>query len=222
MSTSQNQKILVIDPAASTGFCVVHLDGSDAHIVRYGIIDIDTNTEYLGDRCIELMGKIRDLIISEGITDVALEDYFFGSRFAQGSDVNTAYRTAIHITCRQLGLPYSILNVTEWKKAVAGRSTPTKEQKKQWGKDPAKKLFIQEALWDYHRFRFPNHSISQATGKPILFRYDVVDAVGMAVFYLRSKYQVKSISLDVPVPPDVPIKKSKKMFIYPEETNEQS
>lgn len=208
--------ILVVDPAASTGYCVVKIDVDKASIYEYGFIDV-IESQYMGDRSIDLMKQLDILITKHDIQEIAVEDYFFGGKFATGANVNTEFRAAVHIKAREKNLHYEILNVTEWKKYVAGRSTPTPQQKKQWGKEAAKKLFIQQALWDGPGFRFPNHSLSSKTGKPILFRYDVVDAVGMAVFYLQKYKGVKSISLDVPVPPDVEIKESKKTFHYPED-----
>lgn len=209
-------RILVVDPAASTGYCLVEIKDKHASIYQYGILDVQ-DSDYVGDRALELMDKIEKIINDEDVHEVAVEDYFFGGRFATGSGVNTAFRAAVHMASRKYDLHYEVLNVTEWKKWVAGRSTPTKEQKKRWGKEAAKKLMIQEALWDEHRFRFPNHSISTKTGKPILFRFDVVDAVGMAIFYLQKIKKVESISLDVSVPPDVEIKKTRKYFQYPED-----
>lgn len=210
-------RILVVDPAASTGYCFVEVsEDGHASIYQYGILDVQ-DSEYVGDRALELMDKIEKLINEEDVQEVAVEDYFFGGKFATGSGVNTAFRAAVHMATRKYGLHYEVLNVTEWKKWVAGRSTPTPPQKKKWGKEAAKKLMIQEALFEKHGFRFPNHSISPKTGKPILFRFDVVDAVGMAIFYLQKFKEVKSISLDVSVPPDQPVKKTKKYFQYPED-----
>ena len=208
--------ILVLDPACSTGFAVVNVDGQDATIFEYGYIDINTTSLYEGDWCISLMFHIELLINKHNIKEVAIEDYFFSSKFASGTNVNMAYRTAIHITCRKLGLTYDILNISQWKKHVAGRSTPTKEQKRKWGKEAAKKLYMQQALYDIYNIKFPNHSLSSKTGKPILFRYDIVDAVGQAIFHCESKYRVKNIHVPVAIPPDVVFKKkSKKIFIYP-------
>lgn len=208
--------ILVLDPAASTGYALVEVDGDTATVFDYGFIDVDTSSLYEGDWCIDLMTHVKYLIQLHDVKEVAVEDYFFSSRFASGTNVNSAYRTAIHILCRQLNLPYDVLNVSQWKKHVANRSTPTKEQKKKWGKEAAKKLYMQQALWDRYGIRFPNHSISSKTGKPVLFRYDIVDAVGQAIFHCESKHGVKNIRVTVPIPPDVTFKKpSKKMFTYP-------
>jgi len=164
------------------------------------------------------MDQIETIINDHNVTQVALEDYFFSKRFASGGTLNVAFRTAIWIQARRMGLDYTILNIGNWKKFVAGRSTSTKEQKLKWGKEPSKKLMIQQALWDKYNFRFPNHSLSKKTGKPIKFRYDVVDAVGQAVFFCRLYLNLTEVELSVKAPDDVIMKTiSKAQFTYPEE-----
>jgi Holliday junction resolvasome RuvABC endonuclease subunit len=217
MDRSKIHNILILDPAASTGFAVGRVDGDTMDIYDYGFIDIDVETDFVGDRCIDLMHQVGALIQCHNIDYVALEDFFFSSRTPQGSDVNAAYRTAIHILCRQNDIEYTILNISAWKKLVAGRSTSTKEQKRIWGKEPSKKLMIQEALWKNYGFRFPNHSISEKTGKPIKFRYDIVDAVAMAVYFARQYLDIQRVELSVTVPKDVEFKrKPKTLFNYSE------
>lgn len=216
--------LLAIDPGTSSGYCLVKIEQDEdgyytsADIYEYGFIDVDTSSEYQGDHCISLMERLQELIDSHGVNWICVEDFFFSRRFVNGCNVNAAFRTAIHILARQNGIEYTILNISSWKTFVAGRSTPTKEQKLRWGKDPAKKLAIQEALWEWWGFRFPNHSLSETTGKPILFRFDIVDVVGQAVYYcgLICKVPSKSITLSVEVPDDVVFTRQvKKRFIYP-------
>lgn len=124
--------LLVLDPASSTGYCLCKITANTASIYEYGFIDVDLKSEYQGDHCIDLMVKLDALIDLHRVTHIAIEDYFFSKRFAKGSNVNAAFRTAIHILARAKGIPYTILNITSWKIYVAGRSTPTKEQKKRW------------------------------------------------------------------------------------------
>lgn len=206
---------LVLDPGASTGYALVKIEGDTMDIYDYGIIDVDSSSEYVGDWCIDLMNQIRKLIIDNDIKKIAVEDYFFSSKFASGGNVNGAYRTAIHILCRELGINYEILNISLWKKFVSGRSTPTKEQKAKWGHEAAKKLAIQEALWLRYGFRFPDHSLSQKTGKPILFRYDVVDAVAQSVFWGRIHLNLSAVTLSKVPEQDIGLsKKTKKAFKY--------
>jgi len=208
--------VLVLDPATSTGYCLVKLiKDVSADVYEYGFIDVDISSNYQGDHCVDLMDKILGLITKHKINHMAIEDYFFSNRFRSGSNVNGAFRTAIHIVARQNKIDYTILNISAWKTFVSGKTKPTKEQVTKWGKEPAKKLYIQQALWENYKFRFPNHCISQKTGKPIAFRFDIVDVVGQAVYFCCLVNGVKKdkMTMSVPLVPDVAIK-TKKQFVY--------
>jgi Holliday junction resolvasome RuvABC endonuclease subunit len=215
--------VLILDPGSSTGYCIVNIDieKSIAVINEYGFIKVDLSSEYQGDHCINLMERIQEIIDEKNINHIGIEDYFFSNRYLTGCNVNGAFRTAIHILARQNNLKYNILNISAWKNFVAGKSTPTKEQKKKWGPGPAKKLYIQQALYEKFGFRFPNHSISEKTKKPILFCYDIVDSVGLAVYFCCIIQQIpkKNIALTVEVPKDYIFKrKTKKQFNYSDYT----
>ncbi len=210
-----------MDPARSTGYALAEVIDGKANIYEYGIIDVDTSSEYVGDWCLDMMSRVTALILKHNVTEVCVEDYFFSSKFASGVNVNSAFRTAIHIACRQLKIPYFILNISEWKKFVAGKSTPTKEQKKLWTKEAAKKIFVQDALWRRWKFRFANHSLSNKTGKPILFRFDIVDVVAQTVFHLKRNHNIDLVQLTQNYPPDVDFGKltkqqKKKIYLYQE------
>jgi hypothetical protein len=142
-----------------------------------------------------------NLINQYGVKMVVVEDYFFSSRFTAGSNVNPAYRAAIHMASRFLNVPYEILNISQWKSFVVGRSTPTKEQKKKWGKAAANKNMVVEALVKRWNISLPTYSLSPKTGKPIKFRYDISDAIGQAVCYCGLMLGIRSITCSVPVPP---------------------
>ena len=115
---------LVLDPAASTGFCLVTIKDNVATIFETGFIDaITSKSIYQGDHCISLMEKVEALIIKHNIEHIGIEDYFFSSKFTSGANINIAYRTAIHITARKNNIPYTILNVSSWKKYIAGTTT---------------------------------------------------------------------------------------------------
>ena len=202
--------ILVLDPANSTGYCVFELDevNSIAEIKQWGFIDVDQHN-YAGDQYIDLLLKVENLIKTNNINRVAIEDYFFSQRSAQGSTLNCAYRAVIHLKCRQLKLHYDVLNISLWKSFINGRTTPTKDQKIKWGKEPAKKLMTQESLFKRWSIRFPNHSISNLTNKPIKFRYDIVDAVAMAVFHASIYMNAKIIKYSLSVA-DIDWKKTPK------------
>lgn len=211
--------VLALDPAEHTGYCLIEITPAKNRIFEYGSITVDTSSNYQGDHCHDLTKKLIKLIRKYSVTEVAVEDYFFSNKTRQGSNVNAAYRTAIHMMCRskKINIPYIILNISGWKTYIAGASRPTKEQKKKWGKDPSKKLYIQEALFLRRGFRFPNHTISEKTGKPIIFQSDPIDAVAQGIFYCEMilGYRGETVMEVIP-PPDIKFKKeSKKMFIYP-------
>jgi len=208
--------ILILDPGSSTGYCLCKIDDK-ATVFEYGHIDVNIASNFQGDHCIDLMKQVEALLQKYTVTHIAIEDYFFSKRFCTGSNVNAAFRTAIHILARQHNLEYTILNISAWKTFVAGRSTPTKEQKTKWGAEAAKKLYIQQALWEKFNIRFPNHSISTTTGKPIVFRYDVVDVVAQTIYYccMVENVNKKDVVVNVNVPEDVVWKKkAKKVFEY--------
>ena len=175
---------------------------SHADIVDWGFIEVHAETDYDGDRYVEYRKKIKKLIRDYNVSVVGVEDYFFSRMSPQGSTLNCAYRAMVHLACREVGIHYDILNISLWKKFINGRSTSTKLQKAMWGKEPSKKLMTQESLWKKWNIRFPNHSLSKKTGKPIKFRYDIVDAVGMAIFHASIYLNSKSISYNVNVTAD--------------------
>jgi Holliday junction resolvasome RuvABC endonuclease subunit len=201
--------ILVLDPASSTGYCIYKFNEStrDADIIDWGFVEVIEDFEYDGDRYIDLSNKVEQLIKDNNIDQVAIEDYFFSRRSPQGATLNCAYRAVIHLKCRELDIHYDILNISLWKKFINGRSISTKLQKSQWGKEASKKLMTQESLWKRWNIRFPNHSLSKKTGKPIKFRYDIVDAVAMAIFHASIYLNANTIEYSVSIDDDVEFKK---------------
>ena len=208
------ENILILDPGTSTGYCVISVDNNKADIHTWGFIDIE-HKEYAGDQYIELENEIKKLINKHNITEVAVEDYFFSGKFAQGVNLNSAYRAIIHMTCRKMNVPYTVINISLWKKFINGRTTPTKIQKQQWGKEAAKKLMTQESLWKRWNIRFPNYCLSSKTNKPIMFRFDIVDAIAMGIFFLCIHKNIQDWKYTVKKIKDVEFKRqSKKTFKY--------
>jgi Holliday junction resolvasome RuvABC endonuclease subunit len=202
--------ILVLDPANSTGYAIVKItDTNSANIINYDFIDIE-NKEYAGDQYIELAEQIRILINVYDIKEIAVEDYFFSGKTCNGGTLNASYRAIIHMIARIHKLPYTILNISLWKKFINGRSTPTKEQKLLWGKEESKKLMTQESLWNRWGIKFPNYSISCKTGKPIKPRSDIVDAVAMAIFFVSIYKNIRTVTCSVIPPANIDWKKTPK------------
>ena len=83
----------------------------------------------------------------------------------------------------------------------------------------AKKLMIQQALWEKFGIRFPNHSLSPKTSKPIKFRTDIVDAVGQCICFGKLHLNLREVKISVDVPQDIKMKPNKTTFTYPEGDN---
>ena len=163
------------------------------------------------------MNQLEKIIKDHHIQHLGVEDYFFSNNSRGGSTVNVAFRTAIYILARKMGLPYTIISISAWKEFIANRGRPTKKHVEKWGKEPAKKLFIQEALYQNYGIRFPNHSKSTKTGNPIKFRNDIVDAVGQAIYLCKVHLEVQKIECIVELPPDHHFKTIPKgTYLYPE------
>jgi Holliday junction resolvasome RuvABC endonuclease subunit len=208
-------KILVVDPATTSGWCLVTASDTLANITAYGSTTVPNDLENDGDKCNWLFDWTSKTIDEHNIQHVVEENFFFSKKYATGSPLNIMLRAAIEMAVRAKGLEYTKVNPSNWKNFVAGRSTPTKFQVQKWGKVAAKKLFIQEALWENYGFRFPNHSLSDKTGKPVKLNMDLVDAVGQAVFYCCCICKIPQITLSVPLPENVKIRKTVKTYEYP-------
>jgi Holliday junction resolvasome RuvABC endonuclease subunit len=209
-----NENIIVLDPATTTGYCICSVNSTDqkAEINEYGFFEVDISSEYQGDHCIDLMEKIKQKIILYNIKNIGIEDYFYSSKFKNGCNVNGAFRTAIHILARTMKIKYVILSISLWKKHIAGRSIPTKAEKEIWKKN-ANKYFIQHALYKKWNIKFPNHSIRNPGGKIIAPKSDIVDSVAMSIYFMQTHYNIKNIISTVVCPPDT-LKKFKNSFVY--------
>jgi len=208
-------KILILDPANDTGYCVIKVENNKADIYDYGFLHIP-DQDHMGIQYQWFLDAIQELIDKHDIKEIAHEDYFFSKFASQGANLNCAYRAMIQLVAAQNNIPYTVLNITLWKKYINfGKSRPTKIQVAMWGKEPAKKLMTQEALWKRWGIRFPNHSMSPNTNKPIKFKYDIVDAVGMGIFYLAIHKHILDFKVTKEIPEDVEFKKiSKTTYIY--------
>lgn len=207
--------LLTIDPAASTGWCVARMYGNEASpvpnrhqtivgadIIAHGTLRVDTSSNYVGDHCLDMAAQIEALIGQYNVTEIAIEDYYFSRGKATGAGLNVAYRTAIHMAARRLGLPYVVLSISAWKTYIGGSSKPPRTAKAQWG-TLAKKMYIQGALWHRYGIRFPNHGgLSDKTGKPLAPKHDVVDVVAMAIYALAMLKHVPDSAIHCTVVPE--------------------
>ena len=211
-------KIISFDPALSCGWCISRLDTNSGSmtLIENGYI-VTEKSEYIGDMCLEFQKSASDIINKyEDVEEIVLEDYMFSKSKCQGAQVNVFLRGALMMLCRQLKKPYWVMSVSNWKSIIAGRGMPTRECAKYYGKALANKIFIQEALWLRYNIRFPNHSISHKTGKPISLKYDIVDATGINIAHVYSNHNIKNVHNDINIQPDVDIKSNKKTYSYTE------
>lgn len=202
--------VLALDPGSSCGYAFASLsDQNTVDVFEYGAFDIPDALSR-GPQCLYLMAEVRKLLAKHPVELVGIEDYFVSGRFNSGVDLNYFFRAAIVIACEQDGMKYEMMNPSNWKVFVAGRSTPTKEQKLRYGKQVAKKAMIVEALRDRYGIKVPNHSISEKTGKPIQFRYDTTDAIGQVMYACNLVVPITRFTCSVAVPADVDLAAPKK------------
>lgn len=204
---------LVLDPGDSMGYCIVIITGDKAEIIKYGFYDIDTSSDYMGDSSIDLMQWMSKKIKEYNIEGIVREAYFFSSRFRNGVNKNLFYRGAIDIKARENKLHYDVVGPSEWKRHLCGRSTPTKEQKRKYKKDD-KKCMILESLYHRYKIRFSNYSVSQKNGRIIKFRYDISDAVGIAIFFIEKLKNIKTVECNIVPPKDHIWRAGVKIFDY--------
>ena len=184
-------RLLVIDPAMSSGYAVFAWNGASiVSIEAYGDMAIEGVTN--GHQCIAMMESVSELIKTHRPNRVLVEDYFFRGRTANGSTMNVALRAATWMACTTCNVEYSTVPPITWKKFIVGRSKPSVSENTMWGAH-ADKIIVQHALWRLFSIRFPNHSISHKTQKPVKMRYDAVDAVAMGIWY----YSVNSLSAPI-------------------------
>lgn len=202
--------ILILDPALSTGVCLMSIVDDIAHITYCDYLDIEEDL-HKGKQYSNYLEAIKKIIVSNNIDFVAHESYFFSKFASQGADLNCSNRAMIQLACATAYpdkmIPYDVISISLWKKFICGRTTATTELKKQFGKESSKKIMTQIALYEKYGIRFPNHSISANTGKPIKFRYDIVDVVAMAIFTAKITFNVSKISYEVKCLPDIIFKK---------------
>jgi Holliday junction resolvasome RuvABC endonuclease subunit len=238
-NTQEKQKeiiVLCLDPALCSGYCLIKLcfekkmgkDGKKrkhffgADIYEYGILRVENNQDNPGVVLMEYENKILELVDKHGVKDIGVEKYFFSKRFANGSTMNVYFRAIVALVAAKKNLGYKEIDISMWKAFVAGKSRPSKEQISKWGKEASKKVFIQQALWENYGFRFSDHCLSEKTGRPIRFKYDVSDVVGQAVYYCGCLLQIpkEKVTLSVKSEEDVFGDKNKG-FRYPKDGKEK-
>lgn len=173
-------RILALDPATVCGYAVMDVRETEACIVSMGVVRACTSSEFQGDWLIDLRSKISSLLDAHSPTTCYVEDYFFHARQRCGSSLNVLYRAAIYMLMRDRGIPYRVVPPSEWMKFVLDRRVGVKASAA--GKD-AKKVIVKTAIESAFGVRFPITTC--VDGRVLKFKYDVSDAVGIAIFGLH-------------------------------------
>jgi Holliday junction resolvasome RuvABC endonuclease subunit len=173
-------KILALDPSAGTtgwaffcGKCICEAD--------FKSFD---KTEFNGDRYLQAQTWLEEMIKLWKPDLILIEGYFFSSRFATGTSVNSELRGSMKATIRDFDLPYTVVNPTAWKRTITGRVRPTRAEKKKWGKEKSKKMMVLIKLKEMG-IKFPEKVKNPKTGKMINFKFDVSDALGILIAHLQ-------------------------------------
>jgi Holliday junction resolvasome RuvABC endonuclease subunit len=176
------KKILALDPSAGvSGWSFFN----GKKITQAGWIQFE-KTDYNGDRYLEAERWFKDMLVKWKPDLVLIEGYFFSSRFATGTSVNSEIRGCLKMAIREAELPYVVMNPTEWKKVLMGRVYPTRAEKKKYGKVKAKKVIVMNELVS-RGFVLPEKILNPKTGKRINFKHDISDAIGILIAHLEMK-----------------------------------
>lgn len=172
--------ILALDPSVtSTGWALYE----GGKITSCGFKTFPP-TEHEGDRLIQAINWLSNMIALCHVELVVMEQYFFRKKYAAGADVNPEIRAAFKIATALHSIHFCLSKASVWKKVVSGRSSPTKQEKRKYGKDAAKKIFIVQALEKKFGLKCPTKIPNHETGKIINFKYDISDAISILVAHL--------------------------------------
>ena len=206
METATIKRILSLDPATTTGWCVLEFatDSVGLCIMDYGFFVVDISSKYEGDHCLSMKKEVKELISKWKIDVICLENYYFSRNAKQGANKNLFLRAAIIMLCREFEckVHYEFISVFDWKKFICGRSTPPPEVKKKY-KTTANKMMTVISLWDKFKLQFPNRFPRSAgccsqTTKPLVFKTDISDSIAIGVYFCYKQY-FGLFNVDIPI-----------------------
>lgn len=172
--------ILSLDPSsAATGWALYE----DNIITLAGFSLAFKPEKYEGDRYRKAYDWVRSLVRVTKPDHIAIEGYFFSKKFATGTDVNSEIRGVMKMALADCGVDYEVINPSDWKRALCGRTTSTRQEKKKYGKEKSKKLMTVHALVNLG-LKCPKRIINPHTNRKSNFKFDVSDALGILLFYL--------------------------------------
>jgi len=171
-------RVLAFDPSESTGVAIGTIKDKTLHIEKVGMLFAKKELD-LGLMYLDYDMKVQRLIMIEEPQIVIQESFFASGKFCQGVDVNFVLRGLISMACSREDKSLLTASPSEWKKFVAKRSSPTKEEKLKYG-TKAKKAFIQEAL--RNKGIILPEKYTGPSGRKINVTSDVWDAIGILLY----------------------------------------
>ena len=174
-------QFLSIDPATSSGWCILN---SNKELLKYGFYKPD-NTD-MGKELSDIYMYFCNIITNYKFDCVFIEDFKVG-KMVGSAEKSYAIRGVLRMLCSDMNVRYEIINISEWKKSLIGKTQPTKQDKKQYGKD-AGKILTKNVIQS--RYNIPDR-IEGKTKNGIATPYDIFDSVGIGLhgidIFLRKK-----------------------------------
>jgi len=189
-------RILALDPATTTGWAL--FDGSsisEVGFITFSPVAAGYSGTSEGLRLLEAHRWLDKMIVKWKPDLIVAEGFFASGRFTNGSNVNHEIRGIFKMTAACLEKQYVVTGPSEWKRKLCGRTTPTKAEKKLYGKANAKKMVTVKAL-EARGFKFPE-KVRSAKGNMVKWKFDISDALGILVAELDAR------AIDFQIHPDL-------------------
>ncbi len=186
--------VLALDPATCSAYTIFDtaiVGDTKSKIIKYGLIDLSGAHKFDNDgqKLAEFEKHVISLIKNNSIEQVALEDYFFNSRFRSGSSLNGAVRAIVWLVCAKLNIPYHIINISKWKTHIAGNVKPEKVLVKKLTKKVASKEYIKLALERKYQIILGEQIYDLAKNCMVPFKYDISDSIGIGIYFIEAYQQ---------------------------------
>lgn len=189
-------RVLALDPSCSTGVAVGIINPQNIMSIQEVGLFLADKEKSQGQMYVEYLERLR-LLVQNLNPDIIIHETFFSSgKFAQGVDVNFVLRGLIKIVIFENSKITFEASPSEWKKFIAKRSTPTKDEKQVYG-TKANKMFIQKAIIE-SGINVAEHYIGVSKRK-VKVPSDVWDAIGILRYgcYLASYcHEVEPINIE--------------------------
>jgi len=123
-------RVIGVDPGSiKSGYGIVEQQGTDLHVVEYGVIRTDAHAS-LAQRLLKTCERLQHIIAQFQPDTLAIEDIFFATNVKTALKLGHA-RGVILLTAAQAGLDIAEYSALEVKQAVVGYGRAEKMQVQQ-------------------------------------------------------------------------------------------